>query len=72
MSEKFDEYRNLILAELVRLSTSVDKLREIASSLAVEIGELRATGAAKAGFWGGLGGAVAAVVLAFVLKEITK
>lgn len=73
MSESsFNEYRKHILTELVRLSGSLDRLQSITTSLAVEVGELKATNAVKAGFWGSVGGLFAAVMMTIILKGALK
>ena len=64
----FNEHRGHILAELVRLSGNLDRLQGVTTSLAVEVGELKATNAVKAGFWGSVGGLLAAVMMTIVLK----
>lgn len=68
----FNEYRKHILTELVRLSGSLDRLQSITTSLAVEVGELKATNAVKAGFWGSVGGLFAAVMMTIILKGALK
>ncbi len=68
MTEDFNEYRRHILNELIRLSGNLDKLQVISTSLAVEIGQLKATNAVKAGFWGSIGGTLCAVVLTMILR----
>lgn len=68
MAENFNEHRKHILAELVRLSNNFDKLQTIVSSIAVEIGELRATNAVKAGIWGSIGGTLSGVLFITLLR----
>lgn len=70
MPDNFNEYRRHILNELVRLSNNLDKLQGIAASLAVEIGELKATNAVKAGLWGSIGGTFGGILFATILKEV--
>lgn len=68
MVEDFNEYRRHILNELVRLSNNLDRLQSVTTSLAVEVGELKATNAVKAGFWGSIGGTLCAVILTMILR----
>lgn len=68
----FSEHRKHILAELVRLSSNLDKLQSVTTSLAVEVGGLKATNAVKAGFWGSIGGTLGAVILMVLLKGVFK
>lgn len=72
MTGTFTEERRHILAELIRLSNSVDKLQDVALGLAVELGALKATNAVKAGFWGSVGGIGSGILLSIVIKEIFK
>lgn len=70
MTDNFSDYRRLILNELSRLSNNLDNLQSITTTLAVEVGELKATNAVKAGFWGSIGGTVSAILLSVILKGI--
>lgn len=70
MTKDYSEDRKLILAELLRLSCNLEKLRDVATTLAVEIGELRAANAVKAGLWGSIGGTITAVLLSILLKKV--
>lgn len=72
MAKDYNEDRKLILAELLRLSCNLDKLRDISTTMAVEIGEIRATNAVKAGFWGSIGGTICAIALTIILKGVIK
>lgn len=66
----FGEYRRHILAELKRLSNSLDKLEGVVSTIAVEIGQLKAIDRIRAGFWGSIGGVVTAIIVTILIGRL--
>ena len=65
-SDDFRVYRVGILSDIARLNGTLIKLQDIVTSIAIEVGQLKATEKVRASIWGSVGGAVGGSVAAAV------
>ena len=68
--DDFRVYRLGILSDITRINGTLIKLQDIVTSIAIEVGQLKATEKVRASIWGCVGGFIAAVATALLMQKV--
>lgn len=69
--DSFQEYKVAVLGDIQKLNEALLKLQDIVIELTVEVGKLKVIDKIRSSIWGGIGGLIAATLMALLIERMT-